>query len=104
MTVKSLFTKGIALSQSSQCKTHSNSGVSNAQKAISSFQSAKSKKGEQKIDALADGLVSLSKAMVEISKSITPIATMNMWSALLSENINEILEENRITLIKELKK
>jgi hypothetical protein len=104
MTVKSLFTKGIALSPSSQCKTHSNSGVNNAQKAISSFQSAKSKKGEQKIDALADGLVSLSKAMVEISKSITPIATMNMWSALLSENINEVLEENRIALVKELKK
>jgi hypothetical protein len=104
MTVKSLFTKGIALSQSSQCKTHSNSGVNNAQKAISSFQSAKSKKSEQKIDALADGLVSLSKAMVEISKSITPIATMNMWSALLSENINEVLEENRIALVKELKK
>jgi hypothetical protein len=104
MTVKSLFTKGIALSQSSQCKTHSNSGVNNAQKAISSFQSAKSKKGEQKIDALADGLIILSKAMVEVSKSITPIATMNMWSALLSENINEVLEENRIALVKELKK
>jgi hypothetical protein len=42
--------------------------------------------------------------MVEVSKSITPIATMNMWSALLSENINEVLEENRIALVKELKK
>lgn len=104
MSVKSLFTKGIALSQSNQCKTHSNSGASSAQNAISSFQSAKSKKGEQKIDALADGLINLSKALVEISKSITPIATMNMWSALLSENINEILEENRSSLIKELKK
>ena len=104
MTLKTFFVKGVALSQSNQCKTHSNSGVSNAQSAISSFQSAKSRKGEQNIDALADGLISLSKAMVEISKSITPIATMNMWSALLSENIGKIMEENRNALLKEIKK
>jgi hypothetical protein len=100
----SIWTKGIALSQANQCKTHSSSGVSNAQSAINSFQSAKSRKGDQKLDALADGLISLSKAMVEVSKSITPIATMNMWSALLSENIGEAMEENRSALLKELKK
>ena len=85
-------------------QSYSNSGVSNAQSAINSFQSAKSRKGDQKLDALADGLISLSKAMVEVSKSIAPIATMNMWSALLSENIGEVMEENRSALLKELKK
>jgi len=104
MGFKSILTKGVAISQRNQCNTHSTTGVSNAQAAISSFQSAKSKKGEQKLDTLADGLISLSKAMVEISKSITPIATMNMWGALLSENIDEIMEESRSTLLKELKK
>jgi len=104
MSFKSILTKGVAISQRNQCKTHSTTGVSNAQAAISSFQSAKSKKGEQKLDALADGLINLSKAMVEISKSITPIATMNMWSALLSENIGEIMEESRGALLKELRK
>jgi uncharacterized protein YaaR (DUF327 family) len=104
MAIGNIFKKGVALSQGNQCKTHSSTGVSNAQAAISSFQSAKSKKGEQKLDALADGLINLSKAIIEVSKSIAPIATMNMWSALLSENIGEIMEENRSELLKELKK
>lgn len=104
MGLKSVLTKGVALSQGNQCKTHSTTGVNNAQAAISLFQSAKLKKGEPKLDALADGLINLSKAMLEVSKSISPIATMNMWSALLSENIEEIMEVNRSTLLKELKK
>lgn len=104
MTIKSFVKKGVALSQSNVCRTHSNNASSAAQQAISSFQSVKSKKGDQKIDSLADGLISLTKAINEISKSISPIATMNMISSLLSENIQELLEENRVSLLKEINK
>ena len=62
------------------------------QEAVSSLRSAKSQRDtNKKIDLLIDGMSSLSSAVKEVSDSVTPIAKMNMVSALLSENIGELL-------------
>ena len=94
MSFRSLFTKGTALAQSGKCRTHSQKASSYARQAISCFRSARSKKGDQKIDAMLDGLGHLSSSVLEVSDSITPIATMNMVSALLAENMKNIIQES----------
>jgi len=93
MSFRSLFTKGTALAQSGKCRTHSQKASSYARQAISCFRSARSKKGDQKIDAMLDGLGHLSSSVLEVSDSITPIGTMNMVSALLAENISDVIKE-----------
>ena len=70
---------------------------------MSSFRSAKSKKGDQKLDAMIDGLNYLSSSVLEVSDSVTPIAKMNMVSALLAENIKEIINEANNAKLKPIK-
>ena len=94
MSLRSLFTKGTALAQSGKCKSHSQKASSYARQAMNCFRSARSKKGDQKIDAMLDGLGHLSSSVLEVSDSITPIATMNMVSALLAENMKNIIQES----------
>lgn len=98
MSFRTLFTKGTALTQSGKCRKHSQKASSYARQAISCFRSARSKKGDQKIDAMLDGLGHLSSSVLEVSDSITPIATMNMVSALLAENMKNIIQESIGTL------
>ena len=93
MSFRSLFTKGTALAQSGKCRNHSQKASSYARQAMSCFRSARSKKGDQKIDAMLDGLGHLSSSVLEVSDSITPIGTMNMVSALLAENISDVIKE-----------
>lgn len=93
MSFRTLFTKGFAIAQSGACTRHSQRASSLAKQAMSSFRSAKSKKGDQKLDAMIDGLNYLSSSVLEVSDSVTPIAKMNMVSALLAENIKEIIQE-----------
>jgi hypothetical protein len=93
MGIRSLATKGFALGMSSRSSQHSSKATSYANKAISSLRSAKSQKDtNKKIDLLIDGMSDLANAVREVSDSVTPIAKMNMVSALLSENIGELLD------------
>tara|TARA_B110000285_G_scaffold136681_1_gene153069 strand:- start:144 stop:461 length:318 start_codon:yes stop_codon:yes gene_type:complete len=92
MGIRSLATKGFALGMSSRSSQHSSKASSYANKAVSSLRSAKSQKDtNKKIDLLIDGMSDLANAVREVSDSVTPIAKMNMVSALLSENIGELL-------------
>ena len=92
MGIRSLANKGFALGMSSRSSQHSKRATSYANKAVSSLRSAKSQRDtNKKIDLLIDGMSSLSSAVKEVSDSVTPIAKMNMVSALLSENIGELL-------------
>ena len=92
MGIRSFATKGFALGMSSRSSQHSSKATSYANKAVSSLRSAKSQKDtNKKIDLLIDGMSSLSSAVKEVSDSVAPIARMNMVSALLSENIGELL-------------
>ena len=92
MGLRSFATKGFALGMSSKSSQHSKRATSYANKAVSSLRSAKSQRDtNKKIDLLIDGMSSLSSAVKEVSDSVTPIAKMNMVSALLSENIGELL-------------
>jgi hypothetical protein len=104
MSLKSLFTKGVALAQSGKSRNHSQRASNYAKKAMSNFRSAKSKKGEQKIDMMIDGMNHLSNAVLEVSDTITPIANMNAVSALLAENIQSIIADSQDDLINKLKK
>ena len=93
MGIRSLATKGFALGMSSRSSQHSSKASSYANKAVSSLRSAKSQKDtNKKIDLLIDGMSDLANAVREVSDSVTPIAKMNMVSALLSENIGELLD------------
>ena len=92
MGIRSLANKGFALGMSSKSSRHSSRATSFANKAVSSLRSAKSQRDtNKKIDLLIDGMSALSSAVKEVSDSVTPIAKMNMVSALLSENIGELL-------------
>lgn len=104
MSFRTLFTKGFALSQSGASTRHSKRASSLAKQAMSSFRSARSKKGDQKLDAMLDGLNYLSSSILEVSDSVTPIAKMNAVSALLAENIKEIIHEANNTKLKPKKK
>ena len=101
MGISSLFTKGVALTMSSKCTQHSKKASNYSNRAISSLRTAKSKKDiNQKLDYMIDAMSNLSFAVMEVSNSVSPISKMNMVSALLSENISDLL--NRQTL--EIKK
>ena len=103
MVFKSLFTKGFALAQSGKCRNHSKRASSYARQAMSKFNSAKSRKGDQKIDAMIDGMNELSKSVLEVSDSVVPIANMNAISALLAENIEKMIDEGNNKIITSLK-
>ncbi len=103
MVFKSLFTKGVALAQSGKCRNYSAKASSSAKKAASNFRSAKSKKGDQKIDAMIDGMNELSNAVLQVSDSVVPIANMNAISALLAENIEKLIDEGNNKIINSLK-
>jgi hypothetical protein len=104
MSFRTLFTKGFALAQSGVSTRHSKRASSLAKQAMSSFRSARSKKGDQKLDAMLDGLNYLSSSILEVSDSVTPIAKMNAVSALLAENIKEIIHEANSVKSKSIKK
>ena len=105
MAFKSLATKGVALSMHSQCSSHSRRASSHANSAISALRSAKSKRDvDQKLNSIIDGMVYLSNAVKEVSDSVTPIAKMNMASAILSENIGGLLEQQQAELVSLLAK
>ena len=55
---------------------------------------------------MLDGLGHLSSSVLEVSDSITPIATMNMVSALLAENMKDIIQESigKVSVSNTLKK
>ncbi len=62
-----------------------------------------SKKGDEKINAMIDGMNELSKSVLEVSDSVVPIAIMNAVSALLAENIEKIIDEGNNKIITSLK-
>ena len=103
MGFKSIFSKGVALVASGKCRNHSQKASSYARQAMSNFRSAKSKKGDQKIDAMLDGMSQLANSVLEVSDSVTPVAAMNAVSALLAENIEKIINEGNDKVITSLK-
>jgi hypothetical protein len=103
MGFRSIFTKGVALGASGKCRNHSQAASRYAKQAMSYFRSAKSRKGDQKIDAMLDGMSQLAYSVLEVSDSITPVATMNAASALLAENIQRIINESNKKVITSLK-
>ncbi len=102
MGFKSFFSKGVALVQSGKCRNHSQKASRYARQAMNSFRSAKSRKGDQKIDAMLDGMNQLANSVLEVSDSVTPVATMNAVSALLAENIERIIDEGNKKVITSL--
>ena len=90
MGFRSLFTKGVALSQAGQTNKHSRKASSYAKQAMNCFRQAKSLKAEKKIDKMLDGLNHLSNSVLEVSDSVTPISMMNATSALLADKTIDI--------------
>ena len=94
MGIGSLFKKGVSISMNGKCKQHSLKASNYSNRAVSSLRTAKSKKDiNQKLDHVIDAMSHLSNAIMEVSNSVTPISTMGMVSALLSENISDLLNE-----------
>jgi hypothetical protein len=102
MSFKSIFKKGISLSQAGQASKHSRKASTYAKQAINCFKQAKSLDGDKKIDKMLDGLNYLSNSVLEVSDTITPISTMNASSTLLEENIKKILEKFHLDINKSL--
>ena len=94
MGLRSIVKKGSALLFSNKCSQHSKKASNYSNRAISSLRTAKSKKDiNQKLDSLIEGMSYLTYAVKEVSDSVTPVARMNMVSAVLSENISDLLNE-----------
>ena len=104
MGFRSIFTKGVALSQAGRTSQHSRKASSNAKQAMNCFRQARSFKGEKKIDKMLDGLNYLSNSVLEVSDSITPISTMNATSALLADNIQKMINKSQLKIINTLGK
>jgi translation initiation factor 2B subunit (eIF-2B alpha/beta/delta family) len=104
MTFKSIFKKGVSLSQAGQASKHSRKASSYAKQAMNCFKQAKSMSGDKKIDKMLEGLNYLSNSILEVSDSITPISTMNATSVLLEENIQNMLNQSQKEIIEKLKK
>ena len=103
MSFKSFATKGFSIAMNGKCNKYSKKASSSAKKASNYFRSAKSKKGDQKIDAMIDGMNELSNAVLQVSDSVVPIANMNAVSALLAENIEKLIDEGNNKVINNLK-
>ena len=104
MAFKSIFKKGISLSQAGQASKHSRKASTYAKQAMNCFKQAKSMKGDKKLDKMLEGLNYLSNSILEVSDSLTPISTMNATSVLLEENIQKIISQSQKDLIETLKK
>ena len=102
MGFKSIFTKGIALTQAGRTSQHSRKASSLARQAMNTFKQARSLKGDKKIDKMLDGLNYLSNSIIEVSDSITPISTMNATSALLADNIQKMINQSQMNIINKL--
>ena len=102
MAFKSIFKKGISLSQAGQSSKHSRKASSYAKQAMNCFRQAKSMKGDKKLDTMLEGLNYLSNSILEVSDSITPISTMNATSTLLEDNIQKMLNKIQIDINKTL--
>ena len=99
MALRSLFTKGIALTSAGRTGKHSRKASSLARQAMNCFRQARSLKGEKKIDKMLDGMNYLSNSVLEVSDSITPISTMNATSALLADNIKKMINQSQLNII-----
>jgi len=104
MTFKSIFKKGVSLSQAGQASKHSRKASSYAKQAMNCFKQAKLMSGDKKIDKMLEGLNYLSNSILEVSDSITPISTMNATSVLLEENIQNMVNQSQKEIIEKLKK
>ena len=102
MGFRSLFTKGVALSQAGQTNKHSRKASSLARQAMNSFRQARSLKGDKKIDKMLDGLSYLSNSVLEVSDSVTPISMMNATTALLGDNIQKMINQSQLNIISTL--
>ena len=102
MAFKSIFKKGISLSQAGQASKHSRKASTYAKQAMNCFKQAKSMKGDKKLDKMLDGLNYLSNSVLEVSDSITPISTMNATSALLADNIQKMINQSQLNIINTL--
>ena len=104
MAIKSLVTKGVALSMNSQCLSKSKRASTLANSAASSLRSAKYHKDiDKKINAMIDGMIHLSNSLKEVSDCITPISKMNTVSAVLGENISELLNQQQQEIVSIIK-
>ena len=103
MNFKSFATKGFSIAMNGICNKHSKKASSYANKASNLFKSCKSiKDTNQKIDKLAEGLINLSDSIKEVSDSVVPVSSMNMFSSLLSENMNQLLDNQKKAIISSL--
>ena len=92
---------GASLSTKSRCIKESNEASRAAQRAKSKFGYAKDENDVQKqINYLADGLSELADAVERSSNTIEPLAEMAVYGALLTESIEDLLDEK----FKELKR
>ena len=96
MGFKKIFTKGASVAFASKSSQHSKKASSFAKQAISSFQRAKSKKDNEKIDCLIEGMNKLANSIIEISDSVPPIAQMTAVNTLFGENLERLLEEKML--------
>ena len=100
MSLKSFATKGFSLAMNGKCNNHSKKASNYANKASNLFKSCRTTKDtNEKINKLAEGLINLSHSIKEVSDSVVPISSMNMFSSLLSENINNLLENQKKEII-----
>ena len=89
-----ILTKTSSIALSGQCSKHSKLASNAASKSNTMAQRARREKDiDKKIDYIAESLEQLSKAILEVSDSITPISRMIALNELFSQNLEKLLKE-----------
>ena len=85
---------GASLSTKNRCINESNEASRAAQRAKRKFDYVKTEQDVQKqINYLAEGLRELEDAVDRSSNTIKPLAELSVYGALLTESIEDLLEE-----------
>ena len=86
---RSLIRKGAAVAFAAQSRTHAKNAQASLQQSLTALQSIQSKTTDEKINAVSTALLSISTALIELTKQLNQTTAVSASSALMNERTDE---------------
>ena len=86
---RGLLRKGAAVAFTAQSRTHAKIAQASLQQSLTTLQSIQSKTTDEKIDAVSTALLSISTALIELTKQLNQTTAVSASSALLNERTDK---------------
>jgi len=86
---RSLIRKGAAVAFTAQSRTHAKNAQASLQQSLTALQSIQSKTTDEKINAVSTALLSISTALIELTKQLNQTTAVSASSALMNERTDE---------------